>query len=86
MFGTLRRYFSRAAKPEPERAAARGEAARAYDLLLHGLADRLYRETLGRGGWTLEVGCFGPDLFLDEANERLHAIALGDVQSGPPTP
>jgi len=86
MIGTLARYLTRATGRGEHLAAAPADAAREYDVLLHTIADRLYRETLGRGGWATDIGCFGPDLFLDEASEHLRAIALGNVQSGPPTP
>jgi hypothetical protein len=57
-----------------------------YTYLRDQVAERLYRQSLERGGGALELGHFGPGLFRDDATACLADIALGNLQGGPPTP
>ncbi len=70
----------RKSSEEPER-AARQEAA-----LVRRLSEVLYREELKQGGWAAEIGSLGPGAYRGEASWILREVALGNAQSGPPTP
>jgi hypothetical protein len=61
-------------------------AARTFERVRDQVAERLYRQSLQRGGGALELGLFGPGLFRDDATACLKEIALGNIQGGPPTP
>jgi hypothetical protein len=57
-----------------------------YDYVRDQVAERLYRQSLHRGGGALDLGQFGPGLFRDEAVACLSEIALGNIQGELPTP
>jgi hypothetical protein len=60
--------------------------AREYDRYVEHLSDRLYRRTLGEGGWAADIGVYGPALFRGDARRMVHEIALGSATSGLPSP
>jgi hypothetical protein len=50
------------------------------------LSDTLYQQTLGEGGWAVDIGVYGPGLFRRDARRMVQEIALSGTESGPPTP
>lgn len=63
----------------PPPAGAAGE-------LVERVALDLYARALSAGGWTLDLGVFGPRLFVSDARDVLWAIALGRAHGDPPVP
>jgi hypothetical protein len=50
------------------------------------LSEKLYRQMLGEGGWAVDIGVYGPNLFRQDARRVVQEIALSGTVSGPPTP
>jgi hypothetical protein len=59
---------------------------RPYEHLRDQVAERLYRQSLQRGGGALDLGHFGPGLFREDAVACLTQISLGNIQGELPTP
>jgi hypothetical protein len=59
---------------------------RPYEHVCEQVAERLYRQSLQRGGGALDLGHFGPGLFREDAVACLNQIALGNIQRELPTP
>ena len=57
-----------------------------YDGYVDQLSQRLYRETLGGGGWAVDAGILGPDHYRADAQRMVHEIALGSAISDAPSP
>jgi len=57
-----------------------------YDYVRDQVAERLYRQSLHRGGDALDLGQFGPNLFREDAVACLTQISLGNIQGELPTP
>jgi len=57
-----------------------------YDGYVDQLSQRMYRETLGGGGWAVDSGILGPDHYRADAQRLVHEIALGSTISDPPSP
>lgn len=60
--------------------------AQGYDGYIAQLSQRLYRETIGSGGWAVEAGILGPDHHRADAQRMVHEIALGNAISDAPSP
>jgi hypothetical protein len=57
-----------------------------YDGYVDQLSQRLYRETLGGGGWAIDAGVLGPDHYRADAQRMVHEISLGSAISDAPSP
>ena len=57
-----------------------------YEHVRDQVAEKLYRQSLQRGGGALDLGHFGPGLFRDDAVACLTQISLGNIQGELPTP
>jgi hypothetical protein len=60
--------------------------AQGYDGYVAQLSQRLYRETLGGGGWAVDAGVLGPDHYRVDAQRMVHEIALGSAIGDVPSP
>ena len=49
------------------------EGVMAFDLLAEQVARDLHRDALANGGWVVDLGFFGSNLFLSEAASELEA-------------
>jgi hypothetical protein len=43
------------------------------------LSQRLYRQTHDDGGWAVDVGVYGPNLFKTDAQRLVHEISMGSA-------
>lgn len=60
--------------------------AQGYDGYVEQLSQRLYRETIGSGGWAVDAGILGPDHYRADAQRMVHEISLGSATSDAPSP
>jgi hypothetical protein len=59
---------------------------RGYEAYVEELSQKLYRETLGEGGWAADAGVLNPTLFRSDAQRMVHEILLGGAQGELPSP
>ena len=53
---------------------------RGYDAYVEALSQKLYRGTLGEGGWAADAGVLSPAFFRSDAQRMIHEILLGGAQ------
>ena len=59
---------------------------RGYDAYVEELSQKLYRGTLGQGGWAADAGVLNPAFFRSDAQRMIHEILLGGAQGELPSP
>jgi hypothetical protein len=82
----FKRMARHLAGPDGERRGIEATPAAEVPAITREVAEGIYRAELRRGAWAVDLGIFGPQLFVGEAAARLRAIELGDGEVGPPTP
>jgi hypothetical protein len=59
---------------------------RGYEAFVDELSQKLYRGTLGEGGWAADAGVLSPAFFRSDAQRMIHEILLGGAQGELPSP
>jgi hypothetical protein len=83
---TIANWLQWSRRPAAASEVVTGDAPVRFDGFVDRLSEKLYRQTLGEGGWAVDIGVYGPALFKQDARRVVHEIALSGTVSGPPTP
>lgn len=68
------------------RTPSEGPRERGYEAYVDELSQKLYRGTLGDGGWAADAGVLSPAFFRSDAQRMIHEILLGGAQGELPSP
>jgi hypothetical protein len=50
-----------------------------YEAYVDELSQRIYRRNHTEGGWSVDIGVYGPNLFKGDAQRLIHEISLGSA-------